>query len=284
MEGVTFDQKIRDIVARSKGAKTDSQTAKTALACLDLTSLNDTDTDDTIIDLCTKAIDGKVAAVCVYPQFVSLAADQLNSTGVEIATVINFPNGNTTNDGAEATADNTASAVRQAIADGATEIDIVVDYQGFHNMEADLLRQALSACRDACGDNVKMKVILETSAFHFEREVYDLAKFAMDYGADMIKTSTGKHENGGATPEMVAAMMLAIKDYKNVKQVGLKISGGVNGANYADYISMVEKTLGAEYVTPDMFRFGASGLYDSLTQTNDAKPVSKTSLHAPSSY
>lgn len=284
METLTLARKIRKIVTATTGTKADQKTAKTALACLDLTSLNDTDTDQTIINLCAKAIDGNVASVCVYPQFVSLAAEQLKNTDIGIATVINFPNGNTTNDGVKTTADNTESAVRQAIADGATEIDIVVDYQGFHNMEADLIRQALSACRDACGDNVKMKVILETSAFHFEREVYDLAKFAMDHGADMVKTSTGKHENGGATPEMVAAMMLAIKDYKNVKQVGLKISGGVNGANYADYMSMVEKTLGSEYMTPDMFRFGASGLYDSLIQTNDAKPVSKTTLHAPSGY
>lgn len=274
MEKLTFDQKIRAAVANAKDAKPSYHAAKMAMASLDLTSLNDNDTDQTIRRLCQKAlrVEGHYpAAVCVYPQFVKIAAEELKASGVQIATVVNFPFGDKDNDGNPATAENTRAVVTQAINDGATEIDIVVDYQGYHAMEADLARELLHACRIACGKIVKMKVILESSAFQFEREVYDMAQFVMDHGADMIKTSTGKHENGGASLEMVSAMAFAIRDYRGAHSAGLKISGGVNGANYAQCLALAENIMDADFMTPDLFRFGASGIYDDLQLTLETK-------------
>jgi deoxyribose-phosphate aldolase len=254
------------------------------MACLDLTSLSGNETVDDITILCGKAKDSPVSAVCIYPRHVKQAADQLAKTDVQIATVINFPFGNLDNDGSIATPENTRATVLKAISDGATEIDIVMDYQGYHAMETDLARELLNACRDACGDNIKMKVILESSAFRFEREVYDMAKFAMDYGADMIKTSTGKHENGGASFEMVAAMALAVDDYKVGRSIGLKISGGVNNRNYAQFIAITENMFGADCMAPDRFRIGASGLYDDLCRTLETKEQVKLHAQSPSGY
>lgn len=286
MAELTFDQKIRNAIEKIAKTRPSYRAAKQAMASLDLTSLNDTDSEQSIRRLCKKAgrVEGHYpAAICVYPQFVKIAADELSGRDVGVATVVNFPFGRETNDGAPATIGNTRGAVETAIADGATEIDIVMDYQGFHEMEPDLARDLLNACRAACGDQAKMKVILETSAFRFENEVFDMAKTAMDCGADMIKTSTGKHDNGGASLPMVAAMAFAIRDYKTSKPIGLKVSGGVNGSNYASYIALIGDLLDDSFITPKTFRFGASGVFEDLQLTLETKGQVKPQQKIPSS-
>ena len=186
-----------------------------SMLSLDLTSLTGSETEADITELCGKARKGSVAAVCVYPQYVAQAAKLLQGSEIEIATVINFPHGDMTNDGEVATPENTEKSVVNAIANGATEIDIVIDYKNY--MREEHARSLLRACKKACGENAKMKVILETGTFEFEGDIECLSSIAIEEGADFIKTSTGKYsdpefpEVGGATFEAVLTMLDVIK-------------------------------------------------------------------------
>lgn len=249
-------------------------TALLALRCMDLTSLNDTDMPDTIDALCVKADQGplgKVAAVCVYPRFVRQAAAALVGKDIGIATVINFPGG-------QSTVEKTVADTLAAISDGATEIDIVLDYKNFIHDDRQTPADLLKACRSACGNKAKMKVILESAAFDDQNLLYEAACLALDCGADFLKTSTGKHESGGATVEAAKTMLQAIKDKDS--KAGLKVSGGVRTAEEADlYIELARSMKGKDWVSPENFRLGASGLLDNLlaflTNALPQQPLSK---------
>ncbi len=239
-----------------------------SMLSLDLTSLTGSETEADITELCGKARKGSVAAVCVYPQYVAQAAKLLQGSEIEIATVINFPHGDMTNDGEVATPENTEKSVVNAIANGATEIDIVIDYKNY--MREEHARSLLRACKKACGENAKMKVILETGTFEFEGDIECLSSIAIEEGADFIKTSTGKYsdpefpEVGGATFEAVLTMLDVIKKYQNKRPVGLKISGGVNELNFVGFLEIARTEMSDAFLSLDTFRIGASGLYDYL--------------------
>jgi len=266
-------------VTFAREAKANKDVAEQAMRCLDLTYLGDEKDPQKILELCAKARSvpsHHTAAVCVYPEFIGMAARELSDTDIKIATVINFPFGNVTNDGQPATPENTEDAIRGAIKDGAHEIDIVFDYQGYHDMEEDLGRSLLLACREACGVDAVMKVILETSSFHFEHDIVDAGHVAIECGADMLKTSTGKHGSGGATLKAAAAMIYAVKNgEKTGRDVGIKISGGVKDVkDCAEYMSLTRSVLGDDFVTPALFRLGASSVYDSLVAViKDIRPM-----------
>lgn len=264
-----FYEHLKQKITLAQKAEADKDSAIQAMRCLDLTYLGDEKDPQKVLELCAnaRAVTGHhTAAVCVYPEFIGMAAHELSGTDIKIATVINFPFGNMTNNGEPATPENTFYAVRAAIDDGAHEIDIVFDYQGYHEMEEDLGRALLLACRDACGDDAVMKVILETSSFHFEHDIVDAGHVAVECGADMLKTSTGKHPDGGATLQAAAAMIQAVADAKELgREVGVKISGGVKDVkDCAEYIALTKFVLGDDFIKPDLFRFGASGVYDIL--------------------
>lgn len=234
-----------------------------AMACMDLTSLSGEETAANIKSLCDKAKAGSVGAVCVYPHYIKQVQKELDGTGIQIATVINFPHGNKTNDGDIATFNNTYDAVKQANADGATEIDIVVDYNDFTEENA---RELLRACRQACTEgNLTMKVILEVENGHPAVDLPARAELAIVEGADMIKTSTGKYHEPISDHDKMECTLIMIQEIKKtLRDVGLKISGGVNGENYAQYLALVEHEMGAEFINAKSFRFGASGLYNDL--------------------
>jgi deoxyribose-phosphate aldolase len=234
----------------------------TALCCLDLTSLNDTDTDQTIRELCTRAVTpyGKVAAVCVYPEFVGVASECLNGAGVDIATVINFPFGNrVTKSDVVATIENTHEKTLWAISDGATEIDVVLDYNAFLNNDLKAFDNVLECINTAYGCGVKVKVILETAAFDDMDRLREACDELVRHNVDFLKTSTGKHARGGATPD--AARVLSAAAAR--AGCGVKISGGVKTlADCQAYITLARDAGIA--VAPDKFRFGASGVLDVL--------------------
>lgn len=271
----TRDESNRKKINAFKGCVLTPGHVKIAMASLDLTSLTGQEAETDIINLCNQAKEGNVAAVCVYPQYVGQVTKLLEGTGVQIATVINFPSGNMTNDGEIATPDNTYDAVQDAIANGATEIDIVIDYRNY--MDESHTRSLLRSCKKACGRDVAMKVILETAAFELEGDIECLASIAIEEGANFIKTSTGKYndpefpEVGGATFEAVLTMVDTIKKYKNERTVGLKISGGVNDRNFSGFIELVKRELSEEFMTPDTFRIGASSLYNYLKLSIETK-------------
>ena len=246
--------------------------AKRGLAALDLTSLNDNDTEQTVIDLCAKAHGdfGHTAAVCVWPRFVATAKKELAGTPVRIATVVNFPHGGTDIDA-------TVAETTQAIKDGADEIDVVLPYNAFMNGDKAAAKALLTATRKACGDKT-MKVIIESGVLSHADLIAEASKLSIECGADFIKTSTGK-TSVSATPEAANVMLEVIRD--SGKPVGFKASGGVKTtAQAGEYMALADKIMGDEWISLMTFRFGASGLRDSLIASlNGDDSVTSTSSY-----
>lgn len=282
---------IAQYVSNAREAQPSMDAAQTAMTCLDLTSLTGEETSEDIYDLCMKARADNVAAICVYPEHVKQAADLLKGSPVAIATVINFPNGSHRNSGEIASVDTTREDILQAIDSGATEIDIVVDYEKFKSMENGFeneIRDMLNAAKEACKTDAKLKVIVESAAFGQLEELQHITEIALECGADFVKTSTGKHEDGGADLESVAVMAQTVKRYNELsgQTCGLKISGGVNGNNYPQYVALAKNIMGENAMNKDMFRFGASSIHADLKVILDTggKPTSRRPVSSAHSY
>jgi deoxyribose-phosphate aldolase len=231
--------------------------AARVLPLLDLTSLNDTDNDAGIYELCQRAVTpfGRVAAVCVWPRFAPLCRKSLNDTGVRVASVINFPHGQTDQDCAIAEA-------RAAVAYGSDEVDLVFPYTAWLNGDVKLATDLVEACKSICGPSITLKVIIETGRLSSAKIIERASLDVIAAGADFIKTSTGK-VSVNATFEAAAVMLGAIKSTGG--SVGFKAAGGVRQtAQAAAYLAIADDILGDSWATPDTFRFGASGLLDDL--------------------
>ncbi|MGR3806281.1 deoxyribose-phosphate aldolase [Pasteurella testudinis] len=242
------------------------QTAKLALSLMDLTSLNDNDTDEAIIALCGQAKTefGSPAAVCVYPRFVPLARktlQQLGLTQVKIATVTNFPHGN---DDLEIA----LAETKAAIAYGADEVDVVFPYRTLINGDEKCGFELVAACKRACADSgVLLKVIIESGELQSAVLIRQASEIAIRAGADFIKTSTGKVKVN-ATLESAKIMLQTIADLKAQDRVGFKAAGGVRTAQEAQqYLQLAATILGNDWIHPSHFRFGASGLLNDLLGT-----------------
>lgn len=223
---------------------------------IDLTSLNADDTQQAIEDLCHQAQTslGSVAAVCVYPVFVSQAKSVLKDSVVKVATVANFPSG-------QETPEQVVSIIKQALNDGADEIDVVFPYQSFLQGDTNYCHDFLKKCRQAIGSQT-MKVILETGAYPDALKIKQAAEIAVAEGADFLKTSTGKIPVG-ATQEAAEILLQTILD--SGKSIGFKASGGVRSFEDAClYRNLVEKICGQAGLTPARFRLGASQLLSNL--------------------
>ncbi|RMC90892.1 deoxyribose-phosphate aldolase [Aquitalea palustris] len=233
--------------------------ARRALSMMDLTTLNDDDTDARVIALCQQASSsaGTVAALCVFPRFVALARrtlDELGLSQVKVATVTNFPAGGS--DVAQAVAETEA-----AIAAGADEVDVVFPYRALMAGNAEVGAELVAACKEACGDKV-LKVIIESGELKEPALIRQASLIAIEAGADFIKTSTGKVAVN-ATLEAAGIMLAAIR--ATGAQCGFKAAGGVrSAADAAEYIDLAEHLLGESWVTAEHFRFGASSLLASL--------------------
>ncbi|MGM0701726.1 MAG: deoxyribose-phosphate aldolase [Pseudomonadota bacterium] len=245
------------------------QAARQALALMDLTSLNDDDSDATIEALCQRAKTpvGTPAAVCVYPAFVvtarrALTAHQLGGT-VKVATVTNFPHG-----GDDVMA--AARETRSAVASGADEVDVVFPYRALMAGDEETGRELVACCRQACG-GATLKVILETGELAEPALIRRAAELAIEGGADFLKTSTGKVAVN-ATLEAAEILLETIR--ASGKEVGFKAAGGVRTAEDAEaYLKLAERVMGPAWVTPAHFRFGASGLLDDLLATLGVMPA-----------
>ena len=235
------------------------QLAKKIFSLIDLTSLNDNDTEATITTLChqSTANFGHVAAVCLYPQFVRHARKCLQNSPVKIATVANFPAG-------IAPADEILKSIRQSIENGADEIDVVFPFHDFLNGDRESPKKLIQACKKMGGDKILLKVILETGAIQDPRLIAEASQDALQAGADFIKTSTGKIAIG-ATLDAATAMLQVIRQLTPAlkRPLGLKVSGGVRTLEQAsEYIALAEDIMGKEWITPNTFRIGASQLVD----------------------
>lgn len=242
--------------------------ARRAVALLDLTSLNDDDTDKSVTALCKRAVTpvGSVAAVCVWPRFVKTARKALKGTGVRVATVVNFPAGE--DDSATVAAD-----TRAAVKAGADEIDVVLPYRSFIEGARTQPHKVLRTCREACGEGIVMKVILESGAFPDPDLLAWAARDAIAAGADFLKTSTGK-TSPAATLEAAALLLHTIG--QSGRPVGFKAAGGIrDAATAASYLHLADAVMGPGWATPETFRFGASGLLDSLLGARGVAPAAE---------
>ncbi len=231
-------------------------TARSALACLDLTSLNDSDTAADITALCRRAQGpyGNTAAVCVWPRFVAQARALLPAH-IAVAAVANFPDGGT--DIARAVRD-----TRDIVLAGGDEVDVVIPYRNL-----DAAPALLAAVRAACAGQ-RLKVILETGEIGGADHAATISRaceMALDAGADFLKTSTGKVAVN-ATPASATLLLQAIAARPATRgRVGFKPAGGVRTvADAALYIALTVQHLGAGAVTAERFRIGASGLLNDI--------------------
>ena len=251
---------VKEYVQAIKSIKPTQEVAQRLYQLIDLTSLNESDTDDTMALLFAKAQStyGHVAAVCVLPRFVRLAAAQFANKKIKTATVANFPEG-------EESLEDVLIEINGALEDGAQEVDVVFPYARYLAGEKHYAHDFVAACKDACG-NATLKVILETGALGDLAIIADASYEAITAGADFIKTSTGKMIDG-ATLEAATTMLLVIKHAlpQLKRRIGLKVSGGIRDISQAaQYVALADQILGHDYVTPDTFRIGASKLVDEI--------------------
>ena len=235
--------------------------------CTDLTTLEGDDTPGRIRALCSQALRpdpadptvGPVAAVCVYPALAGLAAELLAGTQVAVASVAGaFPSG-------LSPLEVKVAEVRAAVAAGATEIDTVLNRSAFLSGRSDTASAELRALKEAAG-GAHFKVILEVCELGSAGAIAEATRLAIDAGADMVKTSTGKGASG-ASPEAVLAMARTVAEHRAAggRPVGIKVAGGVRTtADALEYVDIVRSVLGEDWLTPDRLRFGASSLLGSV--------------------
>ena len=238
-------------------------TAAKALSLMDLTSLTDQESFADIGLLCAQATTefGNVAAICIFPRFIPYAKQyfkQNNVDNVKIATVTNFPHG-------QSNIDIAVAETKAAVAYGADEVDLVFPYKALINGDENIGAEMVKACKAACGDTIKLKVIIESGELKTPELIALASKISIEAGADFIKTSTGKVPVN-ATPESAQIMLNTIKSVN--PSVGFKAAGGVRTAeDSAIYLDMAAEILGGDWVNSDKFRFGASGLLTNLVNT-----------------
>jgi deoxyribose-phosphate aldolase len=238
-----------------------------AIRMTDLTTLEGADTPGKVRGLCAKARRPDpqdagvppVAAVCVYPDLVAVARGEVAGSGVKVASVATaFPSG-------RASLAVKLADVADAVAAGADEVDMVIDRGAFLAGRYGQVSEEIRAVREACG-KVHLKVILETAELATLDNVARASWLAMLSGADFIKTSTGK-VSPAATPAVGLVMLAAVADFAAATghQVGVKVAGGVRTAKDAiRYLVLVKETAGPDWLTPDLFRIGASSLLNDL--------------------
>ena len=240
-----------------------NETIRFALSCIDLTTLEGSDTDIRIMDLCNKALSyvPQTAAVCVFPIFVRQAKAILAGSGVKVATVAGgFPAG-------QIPLSCKMEEVQYALSEGADEIDTIISRGKFLEGKHDVIFDEIKAIKSVCKD-VPLKVILETGELKTVENITQASQIAIAAGADFIKTSTGKIAIS-ATPEAFTTMLLVIKSHYEQTgiQIGIKVAGGIRDTETTLlYIKLLEQTLGERWLNSTCFRIGASSLADQLAK------------------
>ena len=268
VDAVGIESRVAKYATRSIKKASKIQGLKLAASMVDLTTLEGKDTAGKVASLCQKALTPhagmdvpRPAAVCVYPSMVRHAAKHVKGTGVRIASVATaFPSG-------QAPLKTRLAEVRQAVADGADEIDMVINRGAFHQGEFQLVQDEIAAVLEACGD-ATLKVILEVS----ELETYDNIRAASFIAmqvlreGDFIKTSTGK-TSSNATLGNNQVMLDAIRDHYLATgiEIAMKPAGGIKTAKQAlQFLIAVKETLGDTWLSNTRYRFGASSLLNDL--------------------
>ncbi len=267
VDAVALEERASALAKRSLKKVAKIAGLRLAIRMMDLTTLEGKDTPGKVRALCSKALRpldtdhtiGPCAAICVYPNFVSVAKLALAGSSVAVASVATaFPSG-------QSPLAIKLDDARRAVDFGADEIDMVIDRGAMLAGETAKVFDEIAATKEACGQ-AHLKVILETGelgSYDVIRRASDLAMLA---GADFIKTSTGKIQPA-ATPPVTLLMLEAIRDYYYAtgRRIGMKPAGGVRTSKQAlHYLVIVKETLGDDWLDPSLFRFGASALLNDV--------------------
>lgn len=232
--------------------------AKLLINLLDLTSLNDNDTNETVSSLCQKATTkyGNTASVCIYPQFI-LHAKSILPQDFKIATVINFPKGIANNTILE-------KEIITALKHGADELDVVFPYHTFLEGNINFCKEYLNIARESCQNKI-LKIIIESGELKKVSSIKEATQLCIDANADFVKTSTGKTDIS-ATPEAANAILETIA--QSGKNVGFKASGGIKTLYDAKaYLTLAQSIMGYDWINQSHFRIGASSLLNDLIKT-----------------
>jgi deoxyribose-phosphate aldolase len=267
VDAVALEARAAELAKRSIKRESKVFALELAIRMMDLTTLEGADTPGKVRALCTKAMypdpgDAsvpQVAAVCIYPSLVPVARRALKGSAVKVASVATaFPSG-------QAPLEVKLADVRAAVEAGADEIDMVIDRGAFLSGRIGHVHEEVLAVKDACGD-AHLKVILESGELGTYDAVRKASLVAIAGGADFIKTSTGK-VSPAATLPVTLCMLEVIRDVHDETGlvIGMKPAGGIRTAKQAvQYLCVLHETLGPEWLTPDLFRFGASSLLNDV--------------------
>jgi deoxyribose-phosphate aldolase len=267
VDAVALEERAASLAKRSIKRDSKLQALELAVRMMDLTTLEGADTPGKVAALCSKAVRPdpvdttvpSVAAVCIYPNLVPTAKQRLRDTGVKVASVATaFPSG-------QSPLDVKLADVRDAVELGADEIDMVIDRGAFLSGRYAKVYDEIVKVKEACGD-AHLKVILETGELGTYDNVRRASLLAMAAGADFIKTSTGK-VTPAATLPVALCMLEAVRDvYEETgRVVGFKPAGGIRTSKQAiQHLVLVHETVGADWLTPDRYRFGASSLLNDV--------------------
>jgi deoxyribose-phosphate aldolase len=267
VDAVAAEERAASLAKRSLKKESKVWGLKTIISMIDLTTLEGKDTRGKVWALCSKAMRPDpgdhdvphVAAVCVYPSMVAFVKQALEGSAVKVASVATgFPSGQTFTE-------IKVEETQQAVAAGADEIDMVIDRGAFLSGNYQKVFDEIAEVKEACGP-AHLKVILETGELANYDQVRKASLIGMFAGADFIKTSTGKAPVNATLP-VTLVMLEAIRDFHHVtgKKIGMKPAGGISNAKLAlAYLVLLYETMGPEWMTPDLFRFGASSLLNDL--------------------
>lgn len=259
--------RVASIIENKVAENNTEEVKKLLFNCIDLTTLNSTDSDESVMKFTEKVnkFDDEfpdlknVAAICVYPNFAEVVKNTLDVDGINIACVsAGFPSSQTF---IEVKIAETAMALME----GADEIDIVISIGKFLSGDYETMCEEIQELKDTCKER-HLKVILETGALKTASNIKKASILSMYSGADFIKTSTGKQQPA-ATPEAAYVMCEAIKEYyeKTGNKIGFKPAGGINTVNDAlIYYTIVKEILGEEWLNNEFFRLGTSRLANLL--------------------
>jgi deoxyribose-phosphate aldolase len=267
VDAVALEARAAELAKRSIKRESKVFALELAIRMMDLTTLEGADTPGKVRALCTKAMHPDpvepgvpaVAAVCIYPSLVATARRALRGSGVKVASVATaFPSG-------QAPLEVKLADVHAAVEAGADEIDMVIDRGAFLSGRIGHVYDEVVAVKEACGE-AHLKVILETGELGTYDAVRKASLVAIAGGADFIKTSTGK-VTPAATLPVTLCMLEVIRDVHDETGlvIGMKPAGGIRTAKQAiQYLCLLHETLGPEWLTPELFRFGASSLLNDV--------------------
>ena len=267
VDAVALEERATSLAKRSIKREAKVFALELAVRMIDLTTLEGADTPGKVAALCTKAIRPdpadrsvpSVAAVCVYPNLVSTAVERVRGSSVKVASVATaFPSGQTPTDVK-------VREVEEVVAMGADEVDMVIDRGAFLSGRYAKVYDEIVRVKEASGD-ADLKVILETGELGTYDNVRRASLLAMAAGADFIKTSTGKLPSAATLP-VTLCMLEAIRDVydETGRMVGMKPAGGIRQAKQAvQYLVQLHETLGVDWLTPDLYRLGASSLLNDV--------------------